>query len=144
MQIPQHLQHYAEPTVVAIGDFEHVKLYLAHGDTIEDIETMKAPEPKEPDDEGAYPFGQHRFSSPSADRDEGVRREKFARSLAERLAELLRDGDARRIKLAMPTEACRRVQEELPNELKDAVVKVVDEDLVYLPLVDALERIAAK
>lgn len=142
MQIPQHLQHYAHPTLIVVGDFEHVKIYLAHEDTIEEMESLNAPEPKQPDTEGSVNVGGDRWMSPSTDVDDGTRRGQFAVSVSEYLTEALRGGDADRVFVVMPTEECRRILEELPNDLKDQVTKTLEEDLANELLVEVLERLA--
>ncbi len=141
MQIPQHLQHYAAPTLIVVGDHETAKVYLAHDENIEEMETLTAPERKQPDVEGSVNVRGERFSNPSTDEDDGVRRAQFTATLADYLEEALRGGDADALQIVMPADMCRRLQDALPGNLQGSVGKTLEIDLAKMPLTQTLERL---
>jgi len=141
MQIPKESQHFAHPTLIVIGDFEHAKLYLAHGETIEEIKTLQAPEPHQPDMEGDVGVGGKRYGSISNDVDEGARRLPYAKQLAGAIIDSLRKGRTRYACLVMPAEMCHRIKEELPQDLRDNVTKTIEAHMIDAPLTEVLERL---
>lgn len=141
MIIPEKMQHFVHPTLIVIGDFEHVKLYRAFEGTADEVATIKAPEPSRPPSQGSVSPGGNRFMNPSADMDEGADRAKFTRQIVNQVETLLKDGDIIHVNLVMPAEMCHRIQDELPKNSQDAVTKLIEADLVQSPLVDILERL---
>ena len=142
MQIPQHLQHYGAPTLIVVGDHEQAKVYLAHDENVELMETLNAPEPKQPDTEGSVNIGGDRWMSPSTDVDDGTRRGQFTAVMAEYLEEALRGGDAENLQLVMPADMAHRMQESLPGDLMGCLTKTLEIDLVKTPLTEVLERLS--
>ena len=135
MIIPEHLQHYIDPTLVLVGDFEHVIIYRAQGDTIEELITMESPEPKQTDSE--CPVSQ-------IDLDRGIRREKFSKDLVAELARLLRSEETLKVQIVLPAEMCRRITEDMPNDVANRIHKILKEDLAQEKLIDVLEKLRAE
>ncbi len=81
--------------------------------------------------------------NPSADPDQGVSREKLATAIVEFLTSALRDGEAETAQIVMPTEECRRVTKDLPNDLKGKIEKKLEVNLIKTPILKVLERLAA-
>lgn len=142
MQIPKASQHFAHPTLIVVGDFEHAKLYLAHEETIEEVKTLQAPEPHQPDTEGDVGVGGKRYGSISNDVDEGARRLPYVKLLVDAIIGSLRKGQTRYVCLVMPTEMCHRIKEELPQDLRDNVTKTVEAHMIDAPLAEMLERLS--
>jgi len=141
MIIPEKLQHFLHPTLIVLGDFEHAKLYRAFGDTVDEVATLKAPEPSRPPSQGSVSPGGGRFMNPSADMDEGADRAQFTKRIVNQIETLLKDGDIIHVNLVMPAEMCHRIQDELPENSQDAVTKLIEADLVQASMVDVLERL---
>ncbi len=54
MQIPEHLQHFAEPTLLVLADHVEGKFFLAGGDAIETLDGVAAPHDAPRDQEGSF------------------------------------------------------------------------------------------
>jgi len=142
MQIPKDYQHFAHPTLIVVGDFEHAKLFHTQGETIEQIQTIQAPEPHQPDTEGDVNIGGERYGSLSTDVDEGARRLPYAKQIAGAITDSIRKGQTKYVCLVMPTEMCHRVKDEIPKENQDAITKIIEAHMIDAPLVDVLKRLS--
>jgi len=141
MQIPKESQHFAHPTLIVVGDFEHAKLYQAHEENIDEVKAVQAPEPLQPFTDASVHSSGMRTANPSADVDEGARRLPYAKLLAGAIIDSLRKGRTRYVCLVMPAEMCHRIKEELPQDLRDNVTKTIEAHMIDAPLTEVLERL---
>ena len=141
MQIPQELQHYAQPTLIIVGDFERAVIHLAHDINLDDIATIEAPELHQPDVEGSVTIGGGRTANPSTDVDEGARRVRYTKQIVEKILELFKSKDIKSINFVMPTEMCRRLQDGLPANIKTSIAKILEVNVAKAPMLDILRRL---
>jgi protein required for attachment to host cells len=134
MQIPEGLQHFSKPTLVVTADKFEAKIYLAGGDSIEELEGLAAPMERSSDNEATN-------YSPESEMKDTERFKHFVKSLAAHFAEISRKHEITQIHLVMPAEVEHALDQELANDVKSLVGRKIHKDLAHQGLVEILKAL---
>jgi len=142
MKIPQDLQpRFIHPTLVVAADHIVAKMFLAGGDDVEELDGVSEPRERRQDSEGYFTsFDKSRHGSPGSDISDQPRLAEYAKTVAKRIAEIVREQDLAHIHLVMPNEVSTLVQKALPNDVKAKIVHVRDLDLMKMDTLTILRR----
>lgn len=141
MQLPDNLQHFAEPTLILIGDFGKTIIYKAEDININELRTIEADEPARPDSESSVAISKGRRTQTDSGIDDGEDRKKYAKELALELTDLIDDHGIKDIQLIMPTELHNRLLDNLSKDITELITRHLDKNLTKTDLVEALERL---
>ncbi len=132
MKLPQDLQpRFIHPTLVVASDHVVAKMFVAGGDEVEELDGVAEPREKRQDSEGYFTsWDESRHGGPDADIADEPRLARFAENVAGRITALVREQGLAHVHLVMPTEVSRLVQDDLPPDVKETVVRVRDLDLM--------------
>jgi protein required for attachment to host cells len=135
MQIPLDLQHFPEPTLIVMTDFQLAKCWLAGGDSLEAVDGVALPQERSSDEEGASvsSFDGTRRSDPSSDKHDTPRKEKFATLVADRIASLIHQGHAAKIRIASPPEMLHLIEGRLPHDIRERILSRMAKDFMQYP-----------
>ncbi len=132
MQIPQELQHFAEPTLIVIGDRIHAQFWLAHHDNMEDVDVIEVPKDHLTDDEGKA-IGQ--------ELKDDDRLHHLIHLIVDRIEELSNEGVADKIHLVMEAELAHDVAGHLSHETQPKLAAQVHADLMKDDVLDVVKRV---
>jgi len=142
MKLPQELQpRFIHPTLVVAADHIIAKMLLAGSDEVEELDGVSEPREKRQDSEGYFTsWDESRHGGPDADIADEPRLAEYAKKVAKRIAELVREQDLAHIHLVMPNDVSHLVQKALPNDVKEKLVHVRDLDLMKEDTLTILRR----
>ncbi len=135
MQIPEALQHFAEPALIVTADHFQARLWIAFEDSMEEIETLELPKTELSDNEGKE-IGQEMTD------EERTRR--FISGLADHINQLIRDEEAASsLHLIAPADVINPLKKLLAPEAANIINKELDVNVMKEDAVQILERIVA-
>lgn len=141
MMLPENLQHFHEPTLILIGDFGKTIIYKAQDIDIDELRSIKAPEPPQPETDSSVVVGPGVHAKTDTKPDDGEQRKQFSKELSQTITDLVDDHGIKDIQLIMPAELIRRLEEELTKDITDLISRTLDKNLTKINLVEALERL---
>jgi protein required for attachment to host cells len=143
MQLPQALQHFPEATLLIVTDEEAAKCWLAGGDSLEALDGVSLPHERKSDDEGASiaSFDGTRRSDPSADKHDTPRKNTFATLVANRVASVIHQGHAAKIRIASPPEILHLIESHLPHDMRERILSRTAKNLMQYPEIELVEKI---
>ncbi len=135
MQIPEALQHFAEPALIVTADHFHARLWLAFEDSMEEIESYEMPKAELSDNEGKE-IGQEVTDE--------ERLKRFTHALAERVSQLIRDEEAAMsVHIIAPADVAHPFKKLLAPEAANIIGKELDVNVMKEDAVQILERLVA-
>ena len=146
MQLPKELQRFLDPCLIVMTDEQEAKFWIAGGDALETLDSMSLVPEKESDREGAFHTakGYTHVGSDLSDKHDTPRKEKFAKQITERMAKLIREGHAERVRLVSPPEMMHRLEKHLPTDVKKRMDSKLDKDLMKFDVLEVLKRMFDK
>lgn len=141
MQLPQDLQTFHVPTLIVMADFREARCYLADDQILRALHIINAPDPARPDTEGSVNIGGARYANPDSAVDEGGDRKHYMKECAHKLAEMVQTYQIQDVQLVMPSELLRRIQDEVPADVKDLVSKTLPKSLMKEDLLEVIARL---
>lgn len=146
MKLPESLRpRVIHPTLLVAADHVAARFFLAGGDALEEIDGVAVPREPRQDSEGMFVSSDgSRHGGPDADIDDGPRRAAFAKQVAKRIVDLVREQGIAHLSLVMPTDVGASVQDALPADVRGTIRHVKNLDLMnedpLAILTRALER----
>ncbi len=142
MHIPEPLQSYEKPTLLAVCDNEHAKFFL-----LQDREATESGEihiehaSKDGNDRtsGVTSGGSH-FAAMS-EKMEDQSEKKFAKMLAQELHRRLQTKEFEELILTVPEPRKNEFTDALHNDVRARLVMILGKSLTKEPLTEVLERI---
>lgn len=135
MQLPKDLQHFPHLTLIVLSDHGASKLYLAGGDSLEELDGVSLPVEPLPDHEGSF--------VPGSNFIESDRLEKYTKLLAEHISQLVQTHTVEHVHFMMPTEIERLVSASLPVNIQEKILKRLSIDVMNESPLDAVRRLMA-
>ena len=132
MQLPQELQHFAEPTLIVVADRVHAQFWLAHEENMEDVEVLEVPKEHLSDHEGRA-IGQ--------ELKDDDRLHHLIHLIVEKIEELVREGVADKIHLVMEAELAHQVAGHVSQEVTAKLGAQVHADLMKDDVLDVVKRV---
>lgn len=133
MQLPQDLQHFPHLALIVVADHQSAKLYLAGGESLEELDGLSMAAGPGPDHEHSF--------VPSAHDGEGDRLDKYAALLAEHVAGMVEAHEISHVHLVMPADLEHLVSAALPGDVSAKVMKRVHADLMNEAPLDVVRRL---
>lgn len=114
MNIPQKLQaHFPNPALIVVADHSHAQFWLAHNDTMEDMEVIEAPKDEYSDKEGRA-IGQEI----SNDHNE----HHYIHALVDRIEDFVNEDVAHHIHLAMPADIAHAIADHSSDDVQAKIL----------------------
>jgi protein required for attachment to host cells len=145
MQLPKELQHFSETTLIVLTDEQEAKFLLAGGDSLEQIDSTSLARGPMSDSEGSFASseGTH-VGSALSDKHDTPRKKKFAAVVAERIAQIVQNGQAEDVRLVSPKEMMNLIEKKLPDDVVEHIQSRLPKDIMKLSNVEVLKRIFEK
>jgi protein required for attachment to host cells len=145
MQIPEHLRHFPEATLIVLTDEQEAKFLLAGGDSLEHLDSLSLPRERMSDNEGMTETpGGYISGHDLSDAHDTPRKKKFAAMVAERITQFVQNGQTEDVHLVSPKEMMNMIEKKLPNDVDEHIRSRLPKDLMKLSDVELLERIFEK
>lgn len=135
MQLPQDLQHFPHLTLIVLSDHGTSKLYLAGGESLEELDGVSLPAEPLPDHEGSF--------VPGSNFIESDRLEKYAKLLAEHVSQLVQTHAVKHMHFIMPADIEKLVSASLPVHVQEKILKRLALDVMNESPIDAVRRLMA-
>ncbi len=132
MQLPQELQRFEFPALILIADKIHAQFWLAHNDTMEEVDLLELERDTPSDSEG---------------RELGVelkddnRLHQFIHMIVSRLDEIMSEGVADTVHLVMEAELSNMVVEHSSHTVQESVGKVLHLNLMKEEPLEVVTRL---
>ncbi|MFA5936044.1 MAG: host attachment protein [Patescibacteria group bacterium] len=145
MQLPQDLQaHFPHPTLLITADHMTAKLYLAGGDSIEELDGITEPRDIPTDTHDSTSSGDGiRTSNPNADNNDEPRIKHLIKRIAERMEKLVKEHNVGNIHLVMPADMLHPVKDHLSQDTIKLVRSETPGMLMKEDILDVIRRIFA-
>lgn len=145
MQIPQALQHFAEPALIVTADHMQTRILLAFEDSLEEVERLEERPTLDTDNETSFVnVDTHGVNGPERSHQDQERFRHFIQTVATRITKLVRDEDAARsLHIIAPTDVAHALRKDLPNDVADLIGKEIHADIMKEDDVQILERLFA-
>lgn len=134
MQLPQDLQHFEFPALIVVADHVHAQFWLAHNDTLEEVEVVELQKDTYSDNE-AIGLG--------LEKNDEHRLHEYVHMLVDRLEEIMNEGVADSIHLVMDTELANSVIDHSSTEIQEQVGKQIHADLMKEDPLEVVKRVLA-
>ncbi|MFH1621165.1 MAG: host attachment protein [Patescibacteria group bacterium] len=142
MKIPSSLQKFPQPTLIVTSDSIIAKLFLAGGDSFEELDSVAEPRENKQDSEGYFASAdESRHGDPAADSDDTARLKTFVKKIVEQIEDLVAHHGIKKIHLIMPAEVEHKLSQEISNQAGEKIGKKIHHDVMKEDAVKILERI---
>ena len=144
MHIPEQFETYKKPTLLAVTDSEHAKLYLLNNRNMTFLEEVSIDYPQK-DNMGVRetdtmtPAGI--LSAHTEEKLDLEKERRFSHALSQVLMHELQKGTYEELILAIPHEHVNEFIESLHNDVKSRLVKTVPKLLTKQPEEELIEHI---
>jgi len=132
MQLPQELQRFENPSLIVVADHVHAQFWLAHNDTLEEVDLIELPQDTYSDNEaiglGLEKGDEHRFH-------------EYIHMLVERLEQIMNEGVADSVHMVMDTDIANAVLDHSSTEIQEQVGKQVHADLMKEDPLEVVKRV---
>lgn len=132
MQLPQELQHFEFPSLILVADHVHAQFWLAHEETLEEVDLVALPKETHSDNEGLA-IGQELS-------DEN-RLHQYIHMVVDRLEQIMSEGVADSLHLVMPADLAHAIIEHSSQEVQEQVGKEIHLDLMKEEPLDVVKRV---
>jgi hypothetical protein len=132
MQLPQELQRFEFPSLILVADRVHAQFWLAHGDTLEEVDLIRLDKDEHSDKEGRE-IGQ--------ELSDDNRLHQYIHLVVDRLEQIMNEGVADSLHLVMETELADAVIDHSSQEIQEQVGKQVHADLMKEEPLDVIRRV---
>lgn len=130
MQLPQELQKFQTPTLIVAADSMTAKIYLAGGDTLEQVAAVEVPREKKQDNEGSFSSADGSRVAGPVDEKDAPRLKSFVRQTASAVTSLMRMHKLEHLELIMPAEVEHALVDELPSDVDTLIRRKLHKDLM--------------
>lgn len=134
MQLPQELQHFEFPSLILAADHVHAQFWLAHGDTLEEVDLIALPKDKLSDNEGLA-IGQ--------ELSDDHRLHEYIHLVVDRLEQIMSEGVADSLHLVMSADLANAILDHSSTEVQEQVGKQVHADLMKEDPIEVVRRLLA-
>lgn len=132
MQLPEELQRFEFPSLILVADHVHAQFWLAHNDTLEEVDVISLPKDKLSDNEGRA-IGQ--------ELSDDHRQHEFIHMLVDRLEQIMSEGVADSLHLVMSADLANAVLDHSSTEVQEQVGKQIHADLIKHDPLDVVRRV---
>lgn len=134
MQLPQELQHFEFPSLILAADHVHAQFWLAHGDTLEEVDLISLPKDEHSDKEGRA-IGQ--------ELSDDNRLHEYIHLVVDRLEQIMSEGVADSLHLVMSADLANAILDHSSTEVQEQVGKQVHADLMKEEPIEVVRRLLA-
>lgn len=134
MQLPQELQRFENPSLIVVADHVHAQFWLAHNETLEEVDVIELPKDTYSDNE-ARGLG--------LEKTDDHRLHEYVHLLVDRLEEIMNEGVADSVHLVMDTDLANAVLDHSSTEVQEQVGKQVHADLIKEDPLEVVKRVLA-
>ena len=135
MQLPEHLQHFPQQSLLVVADHVVARLFIAGGDSLEELDGLAEPRDVPTDNEGKM------FNS---DVHDEPRLKRFCKNIALDIQKLVVSHDVSNIHLVMPAELAHLVTADLSQEVQRKLGRGIHLDLMKEDPLKIVERLLIK
>lgn len=132
MQLPQELQHFEFPSLILVADHVHAQFWLAHEETLEEVDLVTLPKDELSDHEGLA-IGQ--------ELTDDNRFHEYIHLVVDRLEEIMSEGVADSLHLVMTADLAHAIIEHSSPEIQEQVGKEVHLDLMKEEPIEIVKRV---
>jgi hypothetical protein len=132
MQLPEELQRFEFPSLILVADHVHAQFWLAHNDTLEEVDLIALPKDTHSDNEGRA-IGQ--------ELSDDNRLHEYIHLLVDRLEQIMSEGVADSLHLVMSADLANAVLDHSSSEVQEQVGKQVHADLMKEEPLDVVRRV---
>ena len=132
MQLPQELQHFEFPSLILVADHVHAQFWLAHEETLEEVDLIALPKDEHSDNEGRV-LGQ--------ELSDDNRLHQYIHLVVDRLEQIMSEGVADSLHLVMPADLAHAIVEHSSKEVQEQVGKEVHLDLMKEEPLEVVKRV---
>lgn len=143
MQLPQELQKFQTPALIVAADSTTAKIFLAGGDSLEQISSVELPRERKQDNEGSFASADGSRVAGPVDEDDAPRLKSFIKQMATAVISLMRMHKLEHLDLIMPAEIERALVDELPSDVDTLIRRKLHKDLMNESPVEMLKRLLA-
>ncbi len=141
MQLPQELQKFSGATLIVSADSTTAKIYLAGGDSLEQLAAVEVPRENKQDNEGSFTSSDgSRVAGPVEEKDE-PRFNSFIKQVASATISLMRMHKLEHLDLVMPAEVEHALVDQLPSDVDTLIRRKLHKDLMNESPVELVERL---
>lgn len=141
MQLPQELQRFPVATLIVASDSETAKIYLAGGDSLEQVDAIEVPREKSQDNEGSFTSSDGSRVAGPVDEKDGPRLGTFTKKLAESVISLMRKHKLERLDLIMPAEIEHALVDRLPSDVDTLIGRKLNKNLMKEEPTEMVKRL---
>jgi len=134
MQLPQELQHFENPSLILVADHVHAQFWVAHGETLEEVDVVALPKDTHSDNEGRA-IGQ--------ELSDDNRLHEYIHLLVDRLEQIMGEGVADSLHLVMSADLANAVLDHSNTEVQEQVGKQLHLDLMKEEPLEVVKRLLA-
>ena len=134
MQLPEELQHFEFPSLILVADHVHAQFWLAHNDTLEEVDLISLPKDELSDKEGRA-IGQ--------ELSDDHRLHEFIHLVVDRLEQIMGEGVADSLHLVMSADLAAAVLDHSNSEIQEQVGKQLHLDLMKEEPLEVVKRLLA-
>ncbi|MSR84889.1 hypothetical protein EXS71_00375 [Candidatus Uhrbacteria bacterium] len=141
MQLPKHLQHFSEPTLIVLADHVHAQFWLVHLETLEELDQLVTPHEQKSDREGAFVNGDHGGSRSGTEPNDDERLHHFVHLMKEKIETLCRTKNIKRIDTIMRPDLAHALRAKLAHDITPFIHKELGVDLMKEHILESLDRL---
>jgi len=130
MQLPQDLQKFTLPTLIVAADSTTAKIFLAGGDSLEQISGVELPREGKQDNEGSFASSDGSRVAGPVDENDAPRLKSFIKQMATAVISLMRMHKLEQLDLVMPAEIEHALVDELPSDVDTLIRRKLHKDLM--------------
>lgn len=134
MQLPEELQHFEFPSLILVADHVHAQFWLAHNDTLEEVDVVSLPKESSSDNEGRA-IGQ--------ELSDDNRLHEYIHIVVDRLEQIMGEGIADSLHLVMSADLAHAVLDHSNTEIQEQVGKQLHLDLMKEEPLEVVKRLLA-
>lgn len=141
MQLPKELQKFPASTLIVAADRTQAKIYLAGGDSLEEVRSVALPRELRQDNEGSFTSSDGSRVAGPVDETDAPRFKSFVRQTAHAVTELMRTHQIQHLDLVMPAEVQHALIDELPSDVDTLIHRTLNKDLMKELPVEMVKRL---
>ena len=141
MRLPQHLQHFPEPTLIVLTDHVQGRFWLAHLETLEQIDQLALPHELKSDREGSFVNTDHGGSTSGPEPSDREHSNHWIHLMTEKIETVCQAKNIKQLDLVMRPDLLHALRAHLPQSISILIKTELGVDLMKMHILETLDRL---
>ncbi|MDQ7814286.1 MAG: host attachment protein [Patescibacteria group bacterium] len=141
MQLPKELQKFPLSNLIVASDSTTARIYLAGGDSLEELDAVSVPHERKQDNEGSFVSSDGSRVGGPIEEDDTPRFDTFIKKLARSVIDTVRKHKIEQLSLVMPAEVEHALVDQLPSDVDTLIRRKLHKDLMKEAPIELVKRL---